>query len=101
MTKMNELYQKVSSVSLFIALTLFLLIWININDIFSFLPNEYTSGIYVFLFLMIGKVIDMYFGLNGTIFFTSKKYKYDIIFTLSLIIIVYFYKFRYDIVFLQ
>jgi O-antigen/teichoic acid export membrane protein len=89
MAKMKELYQKVSSVSLFIALTLFLLVWMNINDIFSFLPKEYISGIYVFLFLMIGKVIDMYFGLNGTIFFTSKKYKYDIIFTISLIGIVF------------
>jgi O-antigen/teichoic acid export membrane protein len=89
MDKMKELYQKVSSASLFIALTLFLLVWMNINDIFSFLPKEYISGIYVFLFLMIGKVIDMYFGLNGTIFFTSKKYKYDIIFTISLIGIVF------------
>lgn len=86
---MRELYQKVSSVSLLIALTLFLIVWINIQDIFSFLPNEYNSGSYVFLFLMIGKVIDMYFGLNGTIFFTSKKYKYDLIFTISLILIVY------------
>jgi len=89
MNKMNELYQKVSSVSLFIALTLFLFVWININDLFYFLPKDYNSGIYVFLFLMIGKVIDMYFGLNGTIFFTSKKYKYDIIFTISLILIVF------------
>jgi O-antigen/teichoic acid export membrane protein len=31
----------------------------------------------------------MYFGLNGAIFNTSKKYRYDLIFTLSLIIIVY------------
>jgi len=31
----------------------------------------------------------MYFGLNGAIFNTSKKYRYDLIFTLNLIVIVY------------
>ena len=38
---------------------------------------------------MIGRLFDMYFGLNGAIFNTSKKYRYDLFFTLSLIIIVY------------
>ncbi len=90
MFKMKELYQKISSVSLFIALFLFLLIWMNINDLFSFLPKEYTIGKWVFLFLMIGKMLDMYFGINGVIFLTSKKYKFDIIFTIVLIAVVYF-----------
>lgn len=90
MHKMNELYQKISSVSLFIALFLFLFIWLNINDLFSFLPKEYLIGKWVFLFLMIGKMLDMYFGINGVIFLTSKKYKYDIIFTIILIAVVYF-----------
>ena len=88
--KMKELYQRISSVSLFIALFLFLLIWMNINDLFSFLPKEYIIGKWVFLFLMIGKMLDMYFGINGVIFLTSKKYKYDIIFTIVLIAVVYF-----------
>jgi O-antigen/teichoic acid export membrane protein len=89
MLKMSELYQKVSSVSLFIALFLFLLIWLNIDALFSFLPKEYLVGKWVFLFLMLGKMLDMFFGINGTIFITSKKYKFDIIFTLLLIVIVY------------
>jgi len=89
MFKMKELFQKISSVSLFIALFLFLLIWMNINDLFSFLPKEYTIGKWVFLFLMIGKMLDMYFGINGVIFLTSKKYKFDIIFTIVLIAVVY------------
>ena len=47
------------------------------------------EGIPVFLFIMIGRITDMYFGINGTIFSTSKKYKYDLVFTFSLLIIVY------------
>jgi len=89
MLKMKDLYKKVSSISLLISLYLFLIIWINIIDLFSFLPNEYEAGIYTFLFFMIGKLVDIYMGLNGIIFITSKKYKYDIIFTTTLLIVVF------------
>lgn len=90
MDKMQSLYTKVSSVSLVIGLAPFLVIWLNIDFLFSFLKPEFLPGIWVFFFLMIGRLLDMYFGINGSIFVTSKKYKYDIVFTLLLIGIVYF-----------
>lgn len=86
--KMEKLYKKFSSVNLVISLVIFVLFWINRNEFFSLLPNEFNEGIYVFLFVMIGKLVDMYMGLNGVIFVTSKKYKYDLIFTFTLIISV-------------
>jgi len=89
MEKMKELYTQVSSVALVIGLGSFLLIWSNIDFLFSFLKPEFKAGIWVFFFLMIGRLTDMYFGLNGAIFTTSKKYKYDMIFTLFLIGTVY------------
>ena len=89
MFKMNELYKRVSSVTLFIGLFLFLGTWVSIDEIFSLLPEEYAIGIPVFLILMIGRTLDMFMGLNGTILVTSRKYKYDIIFTGSLILSVY------------
>lgn len=88
--KMRELYVKVSSIGLLTGLSMFVLIWLNIDLLFSFLKPSFSSGIWVFFFLMIGRMLDMFFGLNGAIFSTSKKYKYDIIFTISLIFIVYF-----------
>lgn len=88
--KMKELYQKVSSVSLVIGLGLFTWVWVNIDFFFSFLKPEFQPGIWVFFFLMMGRLIDMYFGLNGSIFNTSKKYKYDIYFTVFLILAVFF-----------
>jgi O-antigen/teichoic acid export membrane protein len=88
MEKMSQLYQKVSSISLIVGLFMFLLIWTSRAELFSFLPSEYLLGIWVFLFLMIGRIIDMYFGLNGWIFVTSKKYKYDIFFTFILLFLV-------------
>lgn len=89
MDKMKELYTKVSSVSLFIGLAIFCVIWMNIELLFGFLKPEFQPGIWVFFFLMMGRLIDMYGGLNSSIFTTSKKYKYDILFTLFLIICVF------------
>lgn len=91
--KMKELYTKVSSVSLFIGLSSFCWIWMNIDFLFSFIPKDkaiqFQQGIWVFFFLMMGRLLDMFFGLNGSIFSTSKKFKYDIVFTLILIVGVY------------
>lgn len=90
MNEMNVLYKKVSSISLLIVLLLFSLVWVSRIQLFSLLPDEYMQGISVFFFLMIGRILDMYFGLNGIIFVTSKKYKYDIIFTSVMIFTVFF-----------
>ncbi|MDD2983865.1 MAG: polysaccharide biosynthesis C-terminal domain-containing protein [Crocinitomicaceae bacterium] len=89
MVKMDELYKKSSSALLVISLYLFMLIWINRIEIFSTLRPEFMEGIPVFLFIMIGRITDMYFGINGNIFITSKKYRYDLLFTLALLVIVY------------
>lgn len=91
--KMKELYTNVSSVSLFIGLASFSWLWMNIDFLFTFIPEEkqlaFAPGIWVFFFLMMGRLLDMFFGLNGSIFSTSKKFKYDLIFTLVLIVLVY------------
>lgn len=87
--KMKELYQKVSSISLVLGLGMFLMAWLNIHFLFSFLKPEFQSGIWIFFMLMIGRLLDMFFGLNGAIFTTSKKYRYELIFTIILIGLVY------------
>ncbi|NDF60034.1 MAG: hypothetical protein EB100_03050, partial [Crocinitomicaceae bacterium] len=55
--RMQELYKKVSSVTLFLSLSSFIIIWINIEFLFSFLKKDFIEGIWVFLFLMIGKLV--------------------------------------------
>lgn len=85
---MQDLYQKSSSIGLLLGVLGFLLIWLPIKEIFSFIPG-YEGGIWVFFFLMIGRIVDMYYGLNGVILSTSKKYKSDFVFTLLLIVCVY------------
>ena len=88
--EMQELYKKVSSVSLIFGFFSFLIIWLNADLIFSIPGKEFLEGIWVFLFLMVGRLTDMYCGINGLIFVTSKKYKYEIYFTIFMILAVYF-----------
>ena len=75
MKAMNELYKKSGSVSLLIGLGSFIIVWLNIDLLFSFLDAEFQPGIWVFFFLMMGRLFEMFFGLTGIIFSTSKKYK--------------------------
>jgi O-antigen/teichoic acid export membrane protein len=83
-SEIQKLYQKVSSLGILIGTFSFSIIWINRTELFSFLPPEYQAGILVFLFLMIGRMVDMVGGLNGTIFSTSRKYRYDLLFSILL-----------------
>jgi len=85
---MQSLYEKTSSVGLLAGLTGFLLVLLPINELFSFIP-DYKSGIPVFIILMVGRLTDMYCGINGIIFSTSKKYRNDLIFTIILCTIVF------------
>jgi O-antigen/teichoic acid export membrane protein len=86
---MQELYQKSSSVGLLLSLLGFLGVWIVIDEVFMLIP-AYAAGKWVFFFLMMGRIVDMYFGLNAVIFSTSKKYRVDLFFTILLIAGVYF-----------
>lgn len=68
-----------------IALILFLGIWMNIDSIMMILPPKYAAGKYVILFMGLGAIIDMVTGLNGIVLITSRFYKYDTYFIISLI----------------
>jgi O-antigen/teichoic acid export membrane protein len=89
MVEMNKSYKQFSSVSLYIILLLFSLVWINRIEIFSILPIAYRAGISVFGFIMIGRIVDVYFGLNTLILSSSKKYRVDLIFTSVLFVGVF------------
>jgi len=89
MDKMAKLYKDTSSISLIIGLFTFLGVWVSRDDLFGLLSSsgsDFTTGIPVFLFFMLGKVVDMFFSLNGVILVTSKKFKYDSIFNGLLLI---------------
>lgn len=85
MDKMQQVYSKVSLVNAIVGTYIFLGLWVNIDNIFYFMPGEYAQGRYVFLFLSLGRLFDMISGLNGVILVTSRKFRTDLVFTFLLI----------------
>jgi O-antigen/teichoic acid export membrane protein len=76
--KIKQVYQKSALNQLIIGGFLFLLLWLNIESIFHFIPQgqAFMKGRYVIFFVGIAKVFDMATGLNGEIIGYSKYYKF-------------------------
>jgi O-antigen/teichoic acid export membrane protein len=90
MEEMDKLYKQVTLVNLMMGMFLFILLWTCIDHILSFMPPAFASGKYVFLYISLGRLFDMATGINGVIILTSNKYKYDLLFTLFLLILTVF-----------
>lgn len=82
----NELYKKVSLHQLLAGSTIFLFIWININNIFAIIPNGdvYAAGKWVILFLAMSKLLIMTLNFGGTLISFSRYYYWGLYFTFFL-----------------
>ncbi len=93
-TKIQSIYRK-SSVNMNIAGSfLFLIICINIQNIFTLIGKGYDSGINIAIFMGIAYLIDVSFGINNEIISTSKYWKLNFIthfLLLSIMIPINFY----------
>ncbi len=86
MILVGSLYKRVAINQLVIASLIFLLIWVNVDNIFRIMPNGhiYESGKYVILFIGLAKVFDAATGINTTILGYSKYYYYTLFFIFGL-----------------
>lgn len=85
MEGMRRIY-KASSIGLFlIGAIIFLGIWLNIDFIFSFIPDKgdsevkFSDGKWVFFLLGLARLFDMLMGINGMILVNSRYYLANII----------------------
>ena len=83
----RNIYRKSCINQLIAAMFIFLVVWVNVDNIFKVLPAGYAAGRYVIFFIGLGYVIDSATGINGVILTSSKHYKYDSFFNLGLIAI--------------
>ena len=67
---------------------LFLVINLNVDALFTFLPEGYSSGRWVVLIISIGTLFNMATGLNAPILFNSEKYRYGAFFLIVLAVLV-------------
>ncbi|MDR0763254.1 MAG: lipopolysaccharide biosynthesis protein, partial [Bacteroidales bacterium] len=76
-------YNKVAINQYLFGMLIFLTLWINVDNLFSFIPNGdfYNQGKFVVLFIGLAKLTDAAFSLSGIILSFSKYYRYSFIFT--------------------
>lgn len=86
MRGLEDFYKKSSSTQILLGLILFLGIWVNIDELLMFFPEEYRAGKYVILFIALGNLLDMSTGVNAQIIYASKFFKVDAFFMLVLVV---------------
>ncbi len=73
--EVDRIYKKTSLNQLILGMAIFGIIWINIDLLFSFLPEVYRDGKWVVFIIGIGKLIDIGNGANGVILLNSRHYR--------------------------
>lgn len=73
--KINSIYQKSNMTLTIIGLLLFMGLCINLDSIFTFLPQGFESGRYVIIFIGLANLIEMATSVSQTIITNSKDYK--------------------------
>jgi len=83
----SEIYTKSSINQMLVGGVIFIIIGVNLDHVYQFLPEEYHAGAFVFLFIGLAKMIDMTAGLNAAIIRTSNWYRFDLYATLLLVVL--------------
>ena len=87
MAALSQLYQK-SSLTLFIVSgILFLLILLNLNELYEFLPEKYSGGFMIVFWVGLAKVFDALLGNNNSILFNSDYYTSILLFGVLLAVL--------------
>ncbi|MDO4789464.1 MAG: lipopolysaccharide biosynthesis protein [Porphyromonas sp.] len=87
--KLQDLYKKVSLYQLFVGGFIFLLIWVNIDFIFTIIPNSeiYSQGKWVVFYLGLSKIVEITFNFGNSVIRYSRYYYYTILITFLLTIL--------------
>jgi len=88
----NKLYKQVSLHQLMASSTLFLLIWINIDNIFDILPNGhiYETGKWVVCFIGVSRIVATTLEFGGTLISFSRYYHWGLYITFFLVALTIF-----------
>lgn len=84
---LEDLYKRSSISLLVISGFIFLLIILNINQLFKILPTEFTGGLFVVLIVSLAKLYDNSLGNNNAILFNSDYYRMVLFFGVLLALI--------------
>jgi O-antigen/teichoic acid export membrane protein len=87
--KVQSLHQKTALHQLLAGGLVFLLIWCNINEVFTLLPkgDVYNQGKMVVLLLSLAKLFDMAAGMSSEIIMYSRFFRYTTFFVLGMAVL--------------
>src|SRR5690606_36662766 len=88
--EIDALYKRVAVNQSLLSILIFLLIWVNVDNLYSFIPNQevYQTGKWVVLLISLGKLSDIIFSVNGEIIIFSKYYLFNITATVLMSIVI-------------
>ena len=79
--EISLLYKQSSINQLIIGGLLFIGLWVNLDNIFAFMPkgDTFEAGKYVIIFIGIGRLFDMLAGINSEIIVMSKHFRFNMV----------------------
>lgn len=83
--KIQQIFTKSSMTQLIFGTGLLMLVWVNVDVLFSFIKPEYAAGKYVLLIIGLAKLYDLASGINSLILAYSKYYKLDSLLVLTFV----------------
>ncbi len=84
---LRELYQKTSLTLFIVAGLVFLLVILNLEDLYLLVPEEYRGGFLVVLLIGLAKLFDSLLGCNNAILYNSEYYRTVLVFGVILAIL--------------
>lgn len=83
----EAIYKTTSFIQFSVGALVFGGILVNLQDVFRFLPETFSTGLWVVFWIGLGHWIDMTGGINSNILNTSRKYDMDLYFNVFFIVV--------------
>lgn len=84
-TTIQRIYKSTVSAQFTIGGFLFLLVWLNLSDLFTYLPSTFHVAFYSALIISMASLVNMAVGLSSGIITMSRNFRFDSISSLVLI----------------
>lgn len=77
--ELENLYKKSSLTLFIISGWVFLMIVLNVKQLYELIPSEYSTGLFVVLLISVSKLFDNLLGINNAILYNSDYYKWTVV----------------------
>lgn len=86
--RVESVYRLVAFYQLLSGLLIFILIWVNIDNIFGIMPNgdQFSGGKWIFFFLGLAKLVELTLTCSHTVVSTSRYYYWNVYYTVSVLV---------------